>query len=390
MKQNTNRFATVCLVVLAGLLVGSFSRPTFVLAGCCDTFAFPSVSSDGNTITFFSRETGDLRQYDVQGAVASSLERRLSLGGSVLKIVWSPDGKRMLLLAENVPAAKQELRFLSQDRDMDSLNWWLYDPATDDAVLLDAGIVDAGWLPDGRIVYDWNDVELSVTDMSNPGTHVRLAALSGAGRKTDDALGVATSSGRAVFPANNGIYDLGADGLTVRFFPTEAAVTGVAANPFDPDRFLVSTASGPILFDATSGRLEKIDTALSVRQSVFIGKTSVALSVADGKVYSHDIGTDSESVILNVSDPVDDIFGTGREGEFLFTSGEQVFKRVAGSSQPVELRNIAPVIETPDAALPESAQDVPKSGNVFGIVLSVVAIVLLGVGIVVMLKKTRQ
>lgn len=371
-------------------LLSAFADSAGAASECCQTFGFPLVSVDTSTITFYSRKTGDLFRYDVSGSAAESLGRGLSLGASIKKIVWSPDGKRMLLLAENVPAAMQELRFLSQDRDIDSLNWWLYDPATDDAVLLDAGIVDAGWLPDGRIVYDWNDVELSVMDVSHPGTHVRLAALSGAGRKTDDALGVSTSTSRAVFPANNGIYDLGADGSTVRFFPTEAAVTGVAVNPFDPDRFLVSTASGPILFDATSGRLEKIDTTLSVRQSVFIGKTSAALLVADGKVYSHDIGTDSESMILNVSDPVDDIFGTGREGEFLFTSGEQVFKRVAGSSQPVELRNIAPVIETPDAAFPESAQDVSKSGNVFGIVLSVVAIVLLGIGSVIFVRRIRS
>ncbi|NTW15205.1 MAG: hypothetical protein HGA38_02420 [Candidatus Moranbacteria bacterium] len=384
---------------VAFLAMSLLAAPFFWTSGasaqvCCRTFGFPFVADDGNEVAFYQQQTGGLFRYDISSDAALPIGESRNLGGSIKKLSWSPDGSRILVLSGNLPAVKQELPFRTPDRDLDSLNWWLYELSTEKQTLLGAGVVDAGWLPDGRIVYNWKNETVSVSSESDLSRFANVATLPpGSDRKAEDGLSTVTSSSYAVMPVSSGIYVLGTDGASVRFFDAGSEVVDVFADVFDPTVFLVRTGSGLRLFDATAGRFRDVTTTVSVRDVAFIGRSVLAVLASDGRVHSISIDSGKEGVILSPADTIDRIFSTGKEGEFLFTSGDRVFKRIAGSSSSVELPGIAPVVEDTGGNSPVSdaaPAATEKQGSILALVLSVAAIVVLGVLLTVIVRRSRK
>jgi hypothetical protein len=361
----------------------AFASNTFALDVTCDYFGFPFVLGSSAQITFFDCETGQLRMYDANGSTVIPIESGKNLGGFVHKLVWSPDGNRVLILTENIAAAKQELKFYSQNRALNTLNWWLYDIQNDRAELLDGHIIDAGWISANRIIYDWDNTKLSMSDISALGTFEKVLDLPVSSVRTmTDGLYPVASGTTVVFPMKTGVYSVQENGHRSVFLPTEGSVLRVVANPFSKDDFVIQTDAGIFRLDATEGVYHRLDSVSSARDMIYYAPDALALLVGEGSVYVHDMTSGKEEALVNVTGKIGKIFSIGHEKEFLFTSGTAVFKKV-GSETEVSLPGIGPEAGAIGSPIPDSSASVDpssKSGNVsmllFGVAMVVIILVI--------------
>lgn len=395
MKNGTasiSRLSVATVVMVFGL---TWIHHAFATDVTCDYFGFPFVSGDSARITFFDCETGQLRVYDANGTSVVPLESEKNLGGFVQKLNWSPDGNRALILAENVSAAKQELMFRTSDRELNSLNWWLYDVRTDRAELLDGHVIDAGWVSADRIIYDWDNSKLSVSDIADLGKFEKIADIPDSYIRTpDDGLSPVSSGSTVVFPMKKGLFSVSDGGHRATFIPVDGSIMRIVANPFTPDDYAVWTDSGMFRLNSASGSFRRIDSGLTVRDIVYYAPDTLALLVGNGTVYVHDMTSGKEDVLMNVTGSVGKIFSIAREREILFTSGSEVFKKV-GTESAVSLRGIGPETDTPDGTVSElsgvAVDPYASIGGVSGLVgIVILAIIMIGVLVVVMIRRRRQ
>lgn len=290
----------------------------------CDSFSFPNINNTG--ASFFSCETGELKTYSLKNESVVSTPRKESLGGFIHKLVWSPDGKKILVLAENIPAAKQQTAFTSPERELGSLNWWLYNLDTSKSTLLAKDIILAGWISNNEIVYNWNNDNLFKADTNNLTKYTELTKLTPNSNTLDDSLIPLTTSKAIIFPIKNGFYKINPSSNKADFFSLSSPVFESIVNQFNSSEVIFRLNSSLVRFNIDNDKIETIDTSFSGHNIIFYQINSLAFLGDNDRIYIYYFDSGKKELLSSTANTVDKIFPLPIEGEFLFIIGDSLYK----------------------------------------------------------------
>lgn len=304
---------------------GVFNQTALVhaQAGLCNTFDFPSLQK--NNLYFFNCNTGEVEKFDTQNSL-TAIPAQNNLGGSVSAFIWSPDGKKALVLSANISAAMQNMEFYSPDRGIDSLNWWLYDLTTGQATLLDKNILSAGWASDTTIVYNSDNAAFYTTG-ANFESPVKLADIGQDSDNLNDIVAPVNLGGITVFPMEKGFYSINVGQKSATYYSLPDGIQKILADPFQADYFIIQSGNTLYKFTISNQQLSAIDNNFSANDLAFLNQGVLVIVGRDGKVYSYNINSKVKSLIpLKASGVVYRVFSLVSPESFVFTIGQAIYR----------------------------------------------------------------
>jgi len=309
-----------------------FSLAFAKAASAQSTFDFPSVRN--GEILFYNQDFGEIQKFDSQNKI-SQVPGAENFGGFVHNLVWSPDGNRTFVLAENIQPAVGELTFYAPERPYGSLNWWVFDFDSKKATLLDKNILSIGWLSDNQAVYNWNNLNFSIVEFADsaPGVHTILAGIKTDSNDLNSVISPVSASGILLFPMKQGFYAIGANGKEIRYHAPAGGIQKVLTGIFGQNYFLVQSGNYLYKFTGEDQSLTSLDIPFPVTDMAFFGKNSLVVTKADKQAYLYDTeAKNSTPVSPGVPGSVSRIFSSGVENEFLFVVGKNIYRFSKNSS----------------------------------------------------------
>jgi hypothetical protein len=309
------------------LLIFSPAIDSELASAQCNIFDFPLIQK--NNLLFFSCELGEIQKLDYQNNI-SSVPSKNNLGGFVHNFIWSPDGNNALILAENVSAATQTLELYSPEREIDSLNWWVYDLRIGKARLLNKNIISIGWTSNDEVVYNWNNATLSTAKINDLDSdkHIELANITGDSVSLDEVVSPVNLNDTILFPIKKGFYTLNLSNKKVKYYLLSDGIQKIIANTFEQNIFIIKSGNSLYKFTISDENISALEKEFSATDLAFLNKNSLVIVEADGKAYSYDIQSKVKTMILlNLSGAISGVFSMGNEDEFIFTIGNNVYRK---------------------------------------------------------------
>jgi len=372
----------IVFTMITLILFAAFGKTTW--AEQCGSFNFPLIQQD--SVVFFNCDLGEMQKFDSQGML-SSVPGKENLGGFIRNLLWSPDETKALILSENVSAALQVLKFYSPERELNSLNWWLYDFNTGEARLLDKEIISIGWASSNEVVYNWENRNLSIAKIDSPrfSDYTNLTDITNDSNDLDTAAAPLIAADTVIFPMKRGFYKITPSKREATYHSLSEGLKKIAANPFDKAVFVIQSESSLYKFTAPSESLEIISSPFSAIDLAYVNDNSLAILEKDKQTYSFDLNSAVKNPLpLNISETASGLFSAGNAGEFIFVSGNNIYRKTVTLDSPMLVGKIPESIDRTSTPVPD------KIFNIYLIIAPILALFVLIVGFFIYKKYIRQ
>ncbi|MFA6047409.1 MAG: hypothetical protein WCV59_01795 [Parcubacteria group bacterium] len=362
----------------------------------CQTFDF-TLTKNSNFL-FFNCDKGEIEKLDNNNNI-SSVPRDKSLGGFVHNFIWSPDGTKALILSENVLAVLQKLELYSPQRELNSLNWWIYDLDTKKATLLDKKIISIGWASNDQVVYDWDNKNISIASINDPGfkKFTKLTDITGDSDDLNLIVSSVNMGNFTVFPMKKGFYAINSSEKKATYHPLAGGIQKIISDPFEQKYFIIKSGDSIYKYTPRDGNLAATDDAFSATDLAFLNSDSLVIVDTDGKVYSYDISTKTKlPITLTASGKVSRVFSAGNKEEFIFTIGSNIYRENTENKSSFLLRagsEQKPTASSSVATQPSDnsvAQTTTQTSKIVYIILIALLIMIVIFVVLVVLKRRKR
>lgn len=331
----------------------------------CDIFNFPHAKN--NDVLFFSCETGEIMKTSENGKF-ETLSGQKSLGSGVSHFLWSPDGTKALILAENISAAKQELELSTREREINSLNWWVYDLESGKSSLLDKNIVSIGWISSDEVIYNWTNQDISTAKINDPSLkeHKKIAAIKDDSNDIEKIVPPASLHGTVIFPLEKGFWAIDTKQPEAKYFPLPSGIQKAISGKEGAGFFLVQSGNSLQKYIISEKKIVEIDASFSAASAAIVDKKTLVIVDAGGKLHSYDTDTkETKPIAINVPGKVSEVFPAKNSREFIFSTGNAIYKKNIDSGQTTKILSEEAITgdDTTEAQLnPEVVSPAPEEG----------------------------
>ncbi len=370
-------------ILFLTLILVIFFTPS-LLAAQCNLFEFPKITK-GQDITFFDCDTGDFNIFTKENTL-NPVPAKKSLGAFIHNLIWSPNGESVLILSENVSAAKQELTFYSPNRRLNSLNWWIYNINTGEALLLDEHILLASWISDDEIIYNWDNKNFARARINNLGQFAKIADIT---QDQNSLSGLSTFQPVVLndiifFPMEKGFYSLRLDNKESFYNPLPENIKKAIINNFTNNSVVIQTEKALSSFSFSENILKSIDADFNAKDIAFYNQDSLVIADDNGQVYSYDINSKTKTrILLASSGEVSRVYSSGQSDEFLFVIGQNVYRKIIDGKDTM-LFGLKTKVSP--AVIPE----VPSEEKSYVFLIILAAIMVISIPLIIIFFKKRR
>jgi hypothetical protein len=264
-----------------------FSVPFFSKASSCITYGQPFFHSmdQPNNILAYNCEEGVIKDLDIGKFLVSDVSGTDDLGSFIHKLVWSPDGENVAILAENVSPAIRNLKLFSSDKNDGELLWWIYNLKSHQAAILPDGILSIGWLDGNNLVYNFQNTEIRKININNVGQPVKLISPLKGKNNLEDDLVPAMLGENMIFPLDHGFYVINKSNGNAEFKAIDKIIKGISVDYFSSNVFAIETDADFRIY-GNNAEILKINQIFS--HPVFVSSNLILGVKNDGAVYSFD------------------------------------------------------------------------------------------------------